>query len=114
MTDCVMTDAACAHLQKILAKHPAGSVLCLTIQKYGCSGYGFLPSVKQAAPADYVQLTPHADMSLFVDPRYVKYMQDMTIDLVEKELGQRQLKFINPKLEDECGCGESFSLPEED
>ena len=114
MTNCVMTDDAYKHLQKILAKHPAGSIFCLTIQKYGCSGYGFLPSVQQEIPADYVEIQPHPEMKVYVDPKFVKYTENMTIDLVAKELGQKQLKFINPKLEDECGCGDSFSLPDED
>ena len=113
MSNVTMTDVACAHIQNILSRHPEGSLFCLTIQKYGCSGYGFAPSIKQQIPEGYVELQVHPQLAMYVDPRYVKYTENMTIDLVEKELGQRQLKFINPKLEDECGCGESFSLPEE-
>ena len=114
MTNCTMTDVAAEHIKNILARHPAGSFFCLSIQKYGCSGYGFVPSIKNEIPEGYIKVDAHADLSMYVDPRYVKYTENMTVDLVEKELGQRQLKFLNPKLEDECGCGDSFSLPEED
>ncbi len=114
MSNCIMTDAAYQHIQKILAKHPHGSFFCLTIQKYGCSGYGFLPSIKQEIPDGYATVHPHSNMDIYVDSKFVKYTNEMKIDLVAKELGQQQLKFINPKLEDECGCGDSFSLPKEE
>ena len=112
MSNIVMTDTAFAHIENILRRHPVGSFFCLTIRKYGCSGYGFVPSIKQEIPADYEKVAVHENLDMYIDSKFIKYTTDMKIDIVEKELGQRQLKFINPRLEDECGCGESFSLPD--
>ena len=37
----------------------------------------------------------------------------MTIDFVSKDLGLKQMVFNNPRAENLCGCGESFSIKDE-
>ena len=114
MTTCTMTDAALLHVQDILSRYADGSVLCLSVKKSGCAGFGFAPSIEKAPIDGYTKVQVHADFDMYVDPRYLNLVDGMQIDIVQKELGQRQLKFMNPTLADECGCGESFSLPEDD
>jgi iron-sulfur cluster assembly accessory protein len=103
-----ITDAARAHIEKILAAADEPSVFRLALKKSGCSGFRYDPQIVPAAqPTDVaVQL---GDWAIYVQADTEQHFDGLTIDLVEKFLGH-QLTFINPNAEDECGCGESFSL----
>lgn len=109
-----LTDAAVAHIQKIMARKSGAKAFRLSIKVTGCSGYMYQPEVvEQGKPGD-IRIDTLQGLVVFVDPECVKIIRGTVLDFVEKELGQHQLLFNNPNVESECGCGESFNLKKED
>ena len=104
-----ITDAAAAHIQKIVAAEKEQSVFRLAVKKSGCSGYRYDPQVIVQAKDDDLEIEIREGWVIYVEAGTEKFYDGLTIDLVHKFLGH-QLTFINPNADDECGCGESFSL----
>lgn len=107
-----ISDDAKAHIQRILADQ-SGGVLRLSIVKYGCSGYGFKPEIVAAAQASDYQAILSDNLIIYIEKKYASLMKNTTIELLEKALGQKQLSFVNERLNGACGCGESFELPDD-
>jgi len=103
-----ITDAAVAHIQKMLAAEKESSIFRLAVKKSGCSGYRYDPQIVPKPEADDVEVSL-GDWVVYVQADTEAFFDGLTIDLIHKFLGH-QLTFINPNAEDECGCGESFAL----
>lgn len=106
------TDKAIEHINKSLTRFPNGRFR-LSIKKTGCSGYKYVPEVIAEPKADDVQMTAEQGLLVSLDPKCVQVVAGTVVDLVDKSLGQKQLVFNNPNVTGECGCGESFHLPED-
>ncbi len=104
-----VTDAAKAHIKKILAKSKSSCVFRLGLKKAGCSGYRYDPQVVASPKSGDCSIDVGDDLLVYVQSDTDAFFDGLTIDLVEKFLGH-QLIFMNPNAEDECGCGESFNL----
>ena len=50
-----------------------------------------------------------AAVTLAIDKNAVQFLRGTEIDLVEEGVN-RVVKFRNPNVKGECGCGESFSV----
>ena len=48
-------------------------------------------------------------MNLYIERESIPLLQGTDVDYVREGVNQ-VLKFSNPRAEDYCGCGESFSL----
>ncbi len=114
MVDVTLTAAAIAHIQRIMQEHPAPIGFRLSMRKYGCNGYGYVPEVVDQLHENDIELDLPKEFRFFVDSRYVDDFQGMVIDYVEKSLGQHHMVFRNPNAEGECGCGESVNLKSRD
>lgn len=104
-----ITDGAVAHIKKILAAQKNSCVFRLGVKKSGCSGYRYDPQVVLLPKENDEKIKMGDDCVLYVEAGTEDFFDGLTIDLVHKFLGH-QLMFINPNADDECGCGESFSL----
>lgn len=104
-----ITDSAIAHIKKIVGSAKESSVFRLAVKKSGCSGYRYDPQVVPKAKDDDIKVDIKEGWIIYVEAGTEKFYNGLTIDLVYKFLGH-QLTFINPNADDECGCGESFSL----
>ena len=104
-----ITDAAVAHIKKILAAQPKASVFRLAVRKSGCSGYRYDPQIVLSPKDNDEKMRMGENGVLYVEAGTEDFFDGLTVDLVEKFLGH-QLVFFNPNADDECGCGESFSL----
>ena len=107
-----MSPEAYNHIVSILSHASHDSKFCLSIVKYGCSGYGFKPEISKEPFESYIQVMVD-DLEVYVDPQFASIIHNTHIDWVEKALGQKQLVFINERLHGACGCGDSFELPED-
>ena len=106
-----LTDAACEHIQNIIEKNHA-KAFRLSVKNAGCNGLRYLPEVVDAPQADDVELVAKNNLQVFVAVDSVQYLQDATVDVLTKELNQKQLVFNNPNVKSACGCGESFNVQE--
>ena len=107
-----MSPEAYNHIRSILSHASDDSKFCLSIVKYGCSGYGFKPEISKDKFRSYIPVKVD-ELEVYVEPRFSSIIHNTHIDWVEKELGQKQLMFNNKRLHGACGCGDSFELPED-
>lgn len=103
-----MTPAAAAHVRRQLERAGARAMR-IGVQSSGCSGYKYeLDLVAEPSPGDLEY--PVADgLSIYVDPEALPLVRGTEIDLVVEGLNST-LKFRNPNVQVECGCGESFGV----
>lgn len=105
-----LTDAAVAHIRKIIARKGAGIGFRLSVKQAGCTGYKYQPEVVTEILADDLQFVTAHGLTVFIEPSCAQMIRGTLIDYVSKGPGQQQLVFHNPNIDSECGCGESFYL----
>lgn len=103
-----VTPAALAHFRRQLADHSDKSVR-LSIKKSGCTGFMYVIDLVEEGPDDDVQYRLDDKVELRVARDALPILNGTEIDLVKEGIN-RQIKFHNPNVKDECGCGESFSV----
>jgi iron-sulfur cluster assembly protein len=102
-----LTPAAVARIRTYLAETPGGIGLRFGVRKSGCTGFAYVVDMADVAgPDDTVFETD--GVKVHVDAQSLPQVDGTTIDFVSQGLNQ-QFVFANPNMEDECGCGESFS-----
>ncbi len=111
-TNCIvtLTPAAIAHIEQVMERNSHALGFRLSMKKYGCNGYGYVPEVIDSMDVHDIELTTVTAFRFFVDSRYAADLDGTVVDYVEKSLGQQQMVFRNPNAEGECGCGESVNL----
>ncbi len=103
-----LTTAAQQHFEQALAAQP-GKLLRLSTRESGCTGYAYvLDLVDEAQPGDEI-IQPGGEIQLAVDRQALAIIRGTQIDLVVEGIN-RVVKFNNPNVVAECGCGESFSV----
>lgn len=105
-----LTPAAVAHVEKVMQDYVDPIGFRLSMRKYGCNGYGYVPEVIETLSDDDIELSLGLSVRIFIDAKYAKWLDGTRVDYVEKSLGHRQLIFYNPNAEGECGCGESINI----
>lgn len=103
------TPAATLHIQGIM-QHRGGIGFRLSMKKYGCNGFGYLPEIVDTPHENDIEIKTNTDFRVFVDEKFAEALNGTLIDYRIKGLGQSQLLFNNPNIEGECGCGESVNL----
>ena len=103
-----VTPAALQHLRRQLEAQ-AGKAVRLSVKKSGCTGFMYvIDMVDQAAENDLHYRLDEA-VELLIDRDSLPVLSGTEIDLVKEGIN-RQIRFINPNVKDQCGCGESFSV----
>lgn len=103
-----LSDAAKAHFrQRIESAGEQG--IRLRIKPSGCTGYMYDLELVADQPADDLIIALDDEMNLYIERASIPLLQGTDVDYVREGLNQ-VLKFSNPRAEDYCGCGESFSL----
>ncbi|GAB3109210.1 iron-sulfur cluster assembly protein IscA [Pseudomaricurvus hydrocarbonicus] len=103
-----MTEAAVRHFEKKLANQN-GKIIRLSTETSGCTGYAYVLDFADGPEAEDEVLTPSASITLAVAPDALAILRGTEIDLVTEGVNQ-VVKFNNPNVVAECGCGESFSV----
>jgi iron-sulfur cluster assembly accessory protein len=107
-TPVTMTERAARRIGEILKAEPAGSMLRVSVEGGGCSGFQYKFGFEQAQAADDLVLAQNG-ATVLIDPVSVRYMAGAEIDYVDDLIGA-SFKVNNPVATASCGCGTSFSI----
>ena len=102
------TNAACAHLARMLEQAEAAYVR-FSVNESGCNGYMYELSYAASAEVDEAAFEVADGLTVLVRHSDLPLIQGTVIDYVTEGLNSA-LKFRNPNADAHCGCGESFSI----
>ncbi|HEY6257008.1 MAG TPA: iron-sulfur cluster insertion protein ErpA [Xanthobacteraceae bacterium] len=108
MNDLTVTERAARRIGEILRREPPGTMLRLSVEGGGCSGFQYKFDMDSAREADDI-LVCRADARLVVDPVSLGYLAGSEIDFVDDLIGA-SFRVNNPQAKASCGCGTSFTL----
>ena len=103
-----LTERAAQQIQKSLAKRGKGVGLRVGVRQVGCSGWAYTFDYADQVGANDALFESHA-AKVVVDSEALPYLDGSTLDFVREGL-KESFKFDNPNVQNECGCGESFSV----
>jgi iron-sulfur cluster assembly accessory protein len=103
-----VSDRALRRIGEILGNEPAGTMLRVSVEGGGCSGFQYKFDMERAKADDDLVLGGDGAVVL-IDPVSVGFMAGSEIDFVEDLIGA-SFKVKNPQAKASCGCGTSFAL----
>ena len=103
-----VSDRALRRIGEILKAEPAGTMLRVSVEGGGCSGFQYKFDMERAQADDDLVLAGDGAVVL-IDPVSVGFMEGSEIDFVEDLIGAA-FKVKNPLAKASCGCGTSFAL----
>ena len=103
-----LTEKAADHVRTFLAKRGKGVGLRVGVRTSGCSGLAYKLEFADAVNPEDHQFESHG-VKLYVDPKSLQYIDGTELDYAREGLNEG-FKFRNPRVKDECGCGESFNV----
>lgn len=103
-----ITDSAARRIEEIVAGEPAGTMLRISVEGGGCSGFQYKFDLVEQAASDDVVVEKSA-AKVLIDPVSLEYLSGSEIDFVDDLIGA-SFKIQNPNATASCGCGTSFSL----
>jgi iron-sulfur cluster assembly accessory protein len=103
-----VTERAARRIAEIVAGEPANTMLRVSVEGGGCSGFQYkFDLVGERGPDDLV--LDREGARVVIDPVSLEYLGGAEIDFVDDLIGA-SFKIQNPKATASCGCGTSFSL----
>ena len=103
-----ITENAAKHIQKSLINRGKGIGLRVGVKTSGCSGMAYaIEFVDQIEEHD--KIFESQEIKIIVDPKSLVYLEGTELDFVREGLNEG-FKFNNPNIQDQCGCGESFTV----
>ena len=106
MSPITLTERAARRINEIMAAEPQGSMLRISVNGGGCSGFQYAFDVERARQADDL-LVERDGAAVLVDQVSLQYMDGSVVDFVDDLIGQ-SFKIENPHATASCGCGTSF------
>lgn len=103
-----LTPLAAEKVQHHLSKRGRGLGIKVGIRTTGCSGLAYTLEFIDVAADNLVRFESN-NVSIFVDPKSLVYIDGMTMDWKKNGLNEG-FDFINELERDRCGCGESFRV----
>jgi iron-sulfur cluster assembly accessory protein len=103
-----VSERAARRIGEILKGEPNGTMLRVSVEGGGCSGFQYKFDMERAKAADDLVIDRDGAVVL-IDPVSVNYMAGSEIDFVDSLIGA-SFKVNNPKAKAACGCGTSFAL----
>jgi iron-sulfur cluster assembly accessory protein len=108
MDNITVTARAARQIGEILGREPPGTMLRVSVEGGGCSGFQYKFDMERAqAPDDLV--IRQGGATVLIDQVSVSYLAGSEIDYVDDLIGA-SFKINNPQATASCGCGTSFSL----
>lgn len=106
----LLTESAVAHIKTMLQNAPEYPGIRLGVKASGCSGLSYvLDFIKDERKGDVA--INQEGIHILIDSKSLRYLQGMQVDCIQEGLN-KHLKFNNPNVKGACGCGESFSVDE--
>ena len=107
-TDVKVSERAAARIGAILKGEPEGTMLRVSVEGGGCSGFQYKFDMERERADDDIVIE-RAGAVVLIDPVSVRYLAGSEIDFVDDLIGA-SFKVHNPNATASCGCGTSFSL----
>ena len=102
-----VTQKAAQHIQRALEKD-GGVGMRFGVKTVGCSGLSYtFERALEASPDD--EIFESRDVKVFVKKSDLLFLDGSTLDFERKGLNEL-FKVENPKAAATCGCGESFTI----
>ncbi len=108
MDNVTVTERAARQIGQILRREAPGTMLRVSVEGGGCSGFQYKFDMEQTQAADDVVIQ-RDDATVLIDHTSLTYLAGSEIDFVDDLIGA-SFKINNPKATASCGCGTSFSL----
>lgn len=103
-----VSDSAAKRISKILSQEPKGSMLRVSVEGGGCSGFQYKYDVVETKEEDDLVIEkPGA--TVLIDSISLQYLAGSEIDFVDDLIGQ-SFQINNPNAVAGCGCGTSFTI----
>ena len=103
-----VSERAARRIGEILKGEPTGTMLRVSDEGGGCSGFQYKFDMERAKTDDDLVISRDGAVVL-IDPVSVNYMAGSEIDFVDDLIGA-SFKVKNPQAKASCGCGTSFAL----
>jgi iron-sulfur cluster assembly accessory protein len=103
-----VTERAAHKIGEILGREPAGTMLRVSVEGGGCSGFQYKFDTERSRADDDIVIEK-SGATVLIDPVSLNYMADSEIDFVDDLIGS-SFKINNPRATASCGCGTSFAL----
>lgn len=103
-----LTDAAIQHFSSKLASQP-GKIIRLATKVSGCTGYAYVLDFADQAQSEDEIIEFGDAVTLAISPDAIDLVRNTEIDYVMEGVNGI-IKYNNPNVVDECGCGESFNV----
>lgn len=103
-----LTASAARRISEIVAGEPAGTLLRVSVEGGGCSGFQYNFDLVDGASGDDAVIERDG-AKVLIDPVSMAYLAGSEIDFVDDLIGAA-FKIQNPNATASCGCGTSFSL----
>jgi iron-sulfur cluster assembly accessory protein len=103
-----VSERAARRIGEILKSEPPGTMLRVSVEGGGCSGFQYKFDVDRDVADDDLVIDRNGAVIL-IDPISLKYMDGAEIDFVDDLIGA-SFKVANPNATASCGCGTSFSI----
>ncbi|HEY9214545.1 MAG TPA: iron-sulfur cluster assembly accessory protein [Ancylobacter sp.] len=103
-----VTESAVRRIAAILASEPPQSVLRVSVEGGGCSGFQYKFDITREREDDDIVIAGEG-ATVVIDPVSLEYMSGSHIDFVDDLIGA-SFKIENPHATASCGCGTSFAL----
>ncbi|MBP6724682.1 MAG: iron-sulfur cluster assembly accessory protein [Halioglobus sp.] len=104
-----VTPAAAEHFRATLAARGYAGVR-ISVRESGCTGFKYvMDEVESGGSEGDVAVDLANGVTLFLEPAALQFLRGTQIDYAREGVN-RSLKFNNPNVTAECGCGESFSV----
>ena len=103
-----VSERAARRIGEILKAEPAGTMLRVSVEGGGCSGFQYKFDMERAKAEDDLVIARDGAVVL-IDPVSVGFMAGSEIDFVDDLIGA-SFKVTNALAKASCGCGTSFAL----
>ena len=108
MTEVTVSERAARRIGEILKAEPPGTMLRVSVEGGGCSGFQYNFSFDQSRKADDLAFERDG-VTLIIDEVSLDLVKGAEIDFVEDMMGA-SFQVKNPNAASSCGCGNSFSI----
>jgi len=108
MDDITVTERAARRIGEILGREPPGTMLRVSVEGGGCSGFQYKFDMDRAQAVDDLVIRRDG-ATVLIDQVSVGYLAGSEIDFVDDLIGA-SFRINNPQATASCGCGTSFSL----
>ena len=103
-----LTESAAKQISSYMATQAGAVGLRFGVKNSGCSGFAYTVDMT-AEISDSDEVFESHGIKVIVDREHLQQVDGTQIDY-ESDGFASAFKFRNPKVVDECGCGESFSV----